>query len=626
MLFRSAPMKHITLHLIREDAETAATALAQTGVFSPEVPAAAGEFPEFPAERYRRIFDGAMIRLAKIRQWIECEPEPLEEMPPPITLAELEESDRLLHELWSQLSAYEEQMRSLNEKNRYLEQLASSLDRFASLDIDLGMLQAETSFIKVHVGVVPEQNLRQLGRALTLSGHIMEDFHVAGDEVYVIVAGPTEGEGELQGLLRSADFRPVQLPAEFRDRPERIREQLKNECKIVTSSTAQIEAKIRAMGDENRPALKKACKRIFLARPFASLAGDLRGQGGLVTVEGWAPADRLPVIDELLRNRLSHPYLLSARDPGPEEYPSVPSLIRHRWPLRPFAALVGNYGLPRYGEIDPTLLFAVSFVIMFGMMFGDVGHGAVIASGALFVRKRFPTIVPFFLGAGFSSIVFGFLYGSIFGFEHVLHALWVAPMSDPIYLLKVALWWGVGFIVVANLLSIRNQLVSGHPWDALLDSRGVAGLLLFAGGYYAISRWMSTGEFGIVQTLVILVPLAAIAARKWVELDNPTGERVIVVAIESFESVMNYLANALSFLRVAAFSLNHVALAIAVFTIAESMHTTGYWVTVVLGNIFIIVLEGAIVTIQCLRLEYYEGFSRFYSGDGRTFEPLRFES
>jgi V/A-type H+-transporting ATPase subunit I len=160
----------------------------------------------------------------------------------------------------------------------------------------------------------------------------------------------------------------------------------------------------------------------------------------------------------------------------------------------------------------------------------------------------------------------------------------------------------------------------------LLDSRGVAGLLLFAGGYWAVWRWMTTDEFGLLQTLAILVPLAAIAGWKWVELDNPVGERVIVVAIESFESVMNYLANTLSFLRVAAFSLNHVALAIAVFTIAESLETFGYWVTVVLGNIFIIVLEGAIVTIQCLRLEYYEGFSRFYSGDGRAFKPLRFET
>ena len=85
---------------------------------------------------------------------------------------------------------------------------------------------------------------------------------------------------------------------------------------------------------------------------------------------------------------------------------------------------------------------------------------------------------------------------------------------------------------------------------------------------------------------------------------------------------MSYISNTLSFLRLAAFSLNHVALSIAIFTIASMLQSTGYWVTVVLGNLFILGLEGAIVGIQTLRLEYYEGFSRFFDGDGRVFRPL----
>jgi len=113
---------------------------------------------------------------------------------------------------------------------------------------------------------------------------------------------------------------------------------------------------------------------------------------------------------------------------------------------------------------------------------------------------------------------------------------------------------------------------------------------------------------------------------KWRGHESPLGEKLLVVFVEGFESIMNYLANTLSFLRVAAFSLNHVALAIAVFTLADMMGTAGHWITVVLGNVFIIGLEGAIVTIQCLRLEYYEGFSRFFRGDGREFRPLKFDA
>jgi V/A-type H+-transporting ATPase subunit I len=125
--------------------------------------------------------------------------------------------------------------------------------------------------------------------------------------------------------------------------------------------------------------------------------------------------------------------------------------------------------------------------------------------------------------------------------------------------------------------------------------------------------------------VLILVPLAVVMGFKWRHLEGPLGEKVLVVAVEGFEAVMNYLANTLSFLRVAAFSLNHVALAVAVFTLADMLGTAGHWITVVLGNVFIIVIEGAIVTIQVLRLEYYEGFSRFFRGDGRAFRPLRLE-
>lgn len=107
-----------------------------------------------------------------------------------------------------------------------------------------------------------------------------------------------------------------------------------------------------------------------------------------------------------------------------------------------------------------------------------------------------------------------------------------------------------------------------------------------------------------------------------VSTNESHGERFIIVMIESYEMVINYLANTISFLRLAAFSLNHVALAITVFTLADMMDVTGYWITIILGNLFILILEGAVVAIQTLRLEYYEGFSRFFYADGYQFKPL----
>ena len=202
----------------------------------------------------------------------------------------------------------------------------------------------------------------------------------------------------------------------------------------------------------------------------------------------------------------------------------------------------------------------------------------------------------------------------------------MSPLSDPMLMLKLAFAWGVGFILLATLITIRNNLVDRRYAEALFDNKGVAGMLLYLGMLFAGYRWFSTNSFGWLEQAVLLVPMLTILVYKWQHIKAPFGERSLVVAIEGFESLMTYVSNTLSFLRVAAFSLNHVALAVAVFTLADMMGTTGHWITVVLGNLFILVLEGGIVIIQVLRLEYFEGFSRFFRGDGREFRPLELSS
>jgi len=224
------------------------------------------------------------------------------------------------------------------------------------------------------------------------------------------------------------------------------------------------------------------------------------------------------------------------------------------------------------------------------------------------------------------SMLFGVLYGSIFGYEDIIEPFWLSPLHDPIRVLTIAVGFGVGFIVFTLLINAYNKAIAGHVSEALFDSTGVAGLVFYLGAVGSVVSFTGAADLADPAGVLAGLGIVTIAAYKWFEAKAGLGERILVTAIETLETGINLFANTLSFMRVAAFSLNHVALALAIFTLANGLDTAGHWFTIVLGNIVIIVLEGGIVAIQALRLMYYEGFSRFFNGDGTEFMPLRLSS
>ena len=623
-MFRPLPMQRVALQVLNEDAALAAQCLAEQGAFNPETAQLwAQQLPEFPGASYRELYYSARARLDKIlqhcslgREWAPPEPRPVSER-------ELAELDRWLHDVWTLCSRCQEGLRRIEEQKKHIDQLLKTLDNFAALDIDLGLLASSKRFLDVHIGMVPAENVSRLRQAVSLAGYTLTPFlHHEGME-HVVVAGLRGRETEIRHVLLAAGWHSATIPPELHDRPEKVRRELERRAEEAAGETDAQCQLIETTQKEFIDKLMAAARTLALVAPYVELGDALRGRGGLALISGWAPRKDLPRLRARLRTCIGGRFVLTARDPLPEERERVPSLIRHpRW-LMPFAELVRNYGIARYGEFDPTWLFALTFVAMFGMMFGDIGQGAVIVAAAWLMRRRLGKFTPFIVAAGLSSTVFGALYGSFFGFEHVIPALWMSPLTDPVRMLTLAFYWGAGFILVATLLTVYNRITEGRYGEALFGGKGVAGILFYLGLLYGGRRWIDTGAFGAVEAACIAIPLALILGYQWHHYRAPLAERILVVFIEGFETLISYFSNTLSFLRVAAFSLNHVALAIAIFALAEMMQTTGHWITIVLGNVFILVLEGAIVAIQALRLEYYEGFSRFFGGDGREFRPLR---
>jgi len=329
---------------------------------------------------------------------------------------------------------------------------------------------------------------------------------------------------------------------------------------------------------------------------------------------------------EMLAARFHGRYWLDLHQPAPGEASEVPSLVRYPGWLKPFIPLVKSYGVPRYGEFDPALPFAFTYLLLFGAMFGDIGHGGIILLLSLALLPRFGRMAWVGVAAGAVSMLFGLLYGSIFGFEDIIEAVWLSPLHDPIRVLGLAVGFGVGFICFTLLLNVRNKWAAGHVSEALFDSGGLAGLAFYLGAVGGLASLTGLVDLAQPAWALAVLGLAVVALYKWIEARAGLGERILVTTIETLETAINLFSNTLSFMRVAAFSLNHVALALAVFTLAAGLGTAGHWITLVLGNVVIIVLEGAIVAIQALRLMYYEGFSRFFSGDGVEFVPLRLSS
>jgi V/A-type H+/Na+-transporting ATPase subunit I len=626
-MFTPLAMKYVELSLLKDDGAEGALLLANYGAFDPEtLEIAAEQLPETPGEAYRQAYAQCRAHLDKILAHYEISaPDAVSAPMQPVSLRELTETGSWLETLWGKCSDDQEQVQGLRDEIRHAAQLLGALDQFKNLSIDLTLLQKKSALLDVRVGSLPYSNIQRFEEALGLAGYVAIPFFTSEDQARMIIAGTIGQAEEIERVLQAAGWRTMDIPLEFHGRPDEVRRELSNRLARMSEQEERENLRRRAEGAEQklRERLVDAADSLARAAPYAELAGLMRGRGSVVRVCGWIPSSQLTLLKTMLEANFVARFVLRARDPHDDERRRVPSVIRHpRW-LQPFASLVLNYGVPRYGEIDPTVLFALTFVLMFGMMFGDVGQGVSVILAGVLLRRRLGHYATLGIAIGLSSTAFGFMFGSVFGFRHVIPALWMSPLSDPMRMLAVALAWGIGFILLATMLTIRNRIVDGRMLDALLDSHGAAGLLLYAGLLIGSWCYAATGRAGIVSLLVICVALAAIFAHSWRQSQAVVrGEKLLIALMDAYESIMAYVSNTLSFLRLAAFSLNHVALFIAIFTVANMLQTAGYWMMVVLGNVIILALEGAIVGIQTLRLEYYEGFSRFFSGDGRAFRPL----
>jgi V/A-type H+-transporting ATPase subunit I len=620
-------MLHVALEVDEAEAPRAAYLLAKYGVFTPEHSLLGNYNPaNSGGQQYHDVTAQARAKLARLAAHYQGLPEPAADPTDPTeppTLPQLREINAWLDELLLVTDQCRASREQFEREQRHEAVLLDELQPFKALDIDLKELARPKRFLQTLVGSVPEAELANLIDELAQVGGIVELFGRQAGRAYLVVVCPQQLCLLSRSMLEKHGWREIQLPAEFSGRPQEVEAELKNLCKRITQNVDRLEHTHHHTFAGVEARLAHAVKSVDLAEPYARLVGETFEEStGQLLIRGWIPNRNLHRLEAKLAASLAGAYNLETRSPEVGERESVPSARRYPIWLGPFAELVRGYGVPCYGDFDPTLFFTISFIAMFGMMFGDIGHGVLIALAALLLSGEAKRFRPLLLAAGGAACGFGVLYGSVFGLENVIEPLWLAPLSDPVRMLQAALWWGVGFLVSTQLIMLYNRIAARNWYAALFDAGGVAGLFLYLGGVFAIYLDYLDKPGATFALALAGVGFLLILIHHCAQQTEPWPGRFFFSLMDSLEAVFNDFVNTASFMRVAAFSISHVALAMAISSLSGQMNHAGQIVMLIVGNALILVLEGSIVAIQALRLEYYEGFSRYFTCFGREFKPL----
>lgn len=538
---------------------------------------------------------------------------------------------------------------------------------FSNLKVSYSELE-HLSFLSLRIGRIPENQYEDLKYRLEGSAVVIK---LGNDSSHILVASSKKGRFALDAELKNHNFVELEVPAEFKGVPESALKGLEQKKAEADKNLKELIAEKSNFAETHQAQIEKLLGSFTIAVQIEDVTRRLESTELVYRITGWIPASEtenyMKGLDELTEGRIAirayEPFEVPSVMSGKEQ---VPVKLKHGKFVKSFERMIFSYGSPVYGAIDPTPFVAVFFTILFGIMFGDFGQGLFfVLFGILMLCNVIKVggwnkFAPIFMAIGISSSIMGLLTGEFFGTETVLEpfAEWVTglfgtprapilklmPSADPksIYVMfgvfGVAV--AIGFVIntCGLVLNIINNLGRKRYAEALLGKNGLAGAVFF---WYVIALVLrivlAKHAVAAYDIIIILVSLFFAAFAEPFEralnhekplFENGFGTYVISGAVELIEVVSGYLSNTVSFVRVGAFALSHAVLNFTILTLTEMVggpRSIGGIIVLIAGNALIIVLEGMIVAIQVIRLQYYEFFSKFFHETGKEFKPFRFE-
>lgn len=652
-MLRPVPMQRLEAVLPTNDLPSTLREMAALGVVhvspatNPSSPIPTPPPPPLPeSDHAQRILTAA----AALRQSLHLPTTvPLDPREP---LLSLPESEQRLRDFEQQATSLLRQREQLVSQQSSLDQILARITPFCGAHVAIGTPRSEAFLVSVP-GFVPAANLAPLQAALGDST-VLVTFPGNADPVPVIAVTTHRRRAALDQTLRQAEFHEEALLMKESSTPEQVTEQTRARRNALAAQQDQLEEQLKQLTASVASVLPRIEYAAETARRIAHAQQLIPQRQGLAHLVAWVPTQETPRVAEALDRSAHNRCVTRWTEPSPDD--DVPILLKSHPLMRPFQRLVEAYGLPRYQDLVPTVFLALSYIVVFGLMFGDVGHGGILMAIGIGLgiaeRGRSKTagdvgVLLTFTGA--SSLVFGFVYGSCFGIPGFrAHALWHDPIEgSPIRLMIVALILGAVLISLGLVLNIVNLLARRDVARAVLGRTGVLGLVF----YWSAFAWLAgpslpaaTGHPPLAWIPALMAAcfagwLLAEPCARWHDQRRgkavprePRSTRLTASVIHGFESAVGLLSNTISFLRLAAYAMSHAALVSAVWLIASTFGTppsafsAAGLLVLVTGNAIIIALEGTIAAVQALRLEYHEFFGRFFPGTGTRFAPLELPS
>ena len=551
--------------------------------------------------------------------------------------------------------SFESEIRQLTEQKQLLlaakERGSGALEQLShmeNLSVSLDDIFA-SKYLQVRFGRLPSDSYQKLKyyddrlfffQPLSEEGEFVWGFCFT-DKIHV---------AEVDEILSSIFFERVWIPEYVHGVPGQTFEHLRGAVEEADRELEATDALIRETIDQNYD----MCSILYATLQYLSRSFELRRHVSIhdssFILVGFVPEKETAGLEKKL-HELDPDLTVEISAHDSDKRFQAPTKLKNNFIVKPFEMFVDMYGTPAYNETDPTSFLAWTYILLFGIMFGDLGQGLVIAGLGLFLdrvkKMNFGKILE---RIGLSAAAFGLVYGSVFGLEHLLDPFYINVLGLPgkpvevmdgetiNTLLLAAIALGVGLIVMAMIINVFTGL-RNRDWEkALFSNNGVAGLVFYGAVLAGLVSMLTGGPnlFTLPYILGLLVlpilviflkePLGRLAHGEHFELEGGIGSFIIEGFFELFDVVLSFVTNTLSFMRVGGFIISHAGMMSVVLTLTEMFTGAGSIVVLILGNIFVMALEGFIVGIQSLRLEFYELFSRYFDGQGVPYAPVSMDA